>query len=64
MTLFHGLQMKRSIRLIGAALLLAGCASGADVAEDQQPATDTSALEAIDDDPPARDAQAPGAAAP
>ena len=56
--------MKRSILLTGAALLLAGCASGADVAEEQDAATDSSSLEAIDDDPQARDSHPPTTVAP
>ena len=40
------------------------CASGADVADEEDAAADSSSLEAIDDDPPARDTQAAGAGAP
>jgi PBP1b-binding outer membrane lipoprotein LpoB len=49
--------MKRSILLLGGALLLAGCASGADVAEKEDPATDSASIGVIGDHPPARDSQ-------
>lgn len=57
--------MKRSIVLAAAALLLAGCRSGADVADDQEPATpDSASIEVIGDHPPARDSQTPAVPVP
>ncbi|HEU0299827.1 MAG TPA: lipoprotein [Longimicrobium sp.] len=55
--------MKRSILLLGAALLLAGCASGADVAEEDA-ASDSASIEVIGDLPPARDSQTPAVPTP
>ncbi|HEX2077682.1 MAG TPA: lipoprotein [Longimicrobium sp.] len=56
--------MKRSILLLGAALLLAGCPSGADVAEEEDAAPDSAAIEVIGDHPPARDSQTPAVPTP
>ena len=57
--------MKRSILLAGTALLLAGCASGADVSEAEEAAADSTAIEVIGDHPPARDSlQVPGVPTP
>lgn len=49
--------MKRSIVLACGGLLLAGCASGADVADEDDARADSAAIEVIGDNPPARDSQ-------
>lgn len=51
------------ILLLACALLLAACASGADIADDSAPA-DSAAIDILDDDPPAPRGKANGQRAP
>ena len=49
--------MKRSILLTCTGLLLAACASGSDVAEDEAASPDSAVIDIIEGAPPPRDTQ-------